>query len=94
MTQEPSVENNEAVKNVADESSEETPVMTKDEAALLALELRKRELIERLEEEARETPLGRLCRSREFWFMVFGVIFVLIMGFLIAWVARDLGYIK
>ena len=67
MTQEPSVENNDPVENVADESSGEAPVMTKDEAALLALELRKRELIERLEEEARETPLGRLCRSREFW---------------------------
>ncbi|MCQ2396132.1 MAG: hypothetical protein MJ106_00335 [Lentisphaeria bacterium] len=59
----------------------------------LIAEIKRREVLARLEEEAEESALGRLCRSKNFWYAVFGVIFFVIMGALIAWAAKDLGYL-
>lgn len=64
-----------------------------EELALESAELRKKELLQALEEENQESALGRLCRSKTFWYMVFGAVFFVVMGLLLRWVARDLGYL-
>lgn len=59
----------------------------------LIAEMKRRDVLAKFEEEAEESALGRLCRSKSFWYAVFGVIFFAIMGALIAWAAKDLGYL-
>lgn len=59
----------------------------------LIAEMKRRDVLAKLEEEAEESALGRLCRSKNFWYAVFGVIFFAIMGAIIVWTARDLGYL-
>lgn len=75
-----------------DESNNAEPAITKSEAEWLQKELRRKEVLAQLEEESRESTLGRLCRSKSFWYAVFGGIFFVVMALLLAWVARDLGW--
>ena len=70
-----------------DEISQETEPLSPEEK-----EMRKIELLRSLEEERQEGALGRLCRSKTFWYAVFGTLLLLFMGWLLLWVARDLGY--
>ncbi|MGN0867226.1 MAG: hypothetical protein ACI4SG_06075 [Oligosphaeraceae bacterium] len=66
---------------------------SEEQSAQESAEWRKKELLQALEEENQESVLGRLCRSKTFWYLVFGGIFVVVMGLLLRWVARDLGYL-
>ncbi|GEM_PF-5275978 len=74
-------------------SEEKKRELSPEQLKRLECEIRKQELLAQLEEENRDTPLGRLCRSKNFWYAIFGTIFVAIMLAMIAWAARDLGYI-
>lgn len=74
--------------SVEEKNGQATPEAQPDMLA----EMKRREVLAQLEEEAQESTLGRLCRSKSFWYAVFGVIFFAIMGALIAWAAKDLGY--
>ena len=87
--QNPAVESPEGQELTDEQKRELSPA----ELARLESEVRKQQLLAQLEEENRETALGRLCRSKNFWYAVFGSIFVFIMLALIAWAARDLGYL-
>lgn len=72
--------------------SEQTPSITPEEEKQLAAELRKQELFERLEEEGRESFFGQLTRSKTFWYAVFGILFLVIMGRILYWTGKDLGF--
>lgn len=72
--------------------SGQTPSITPEEEKQLAAELRKQELLERLEEEGREGFFGQLARSKTFWYAVFGIIFLAIMGRILYWTGKDLGF--
>ncbi len=71
--------------------SEATPSITPEEEKQLTAELRKQELIERLEEEGQESLFGQLARSKTFWYAIFGTIFFVIMGGILYWTGKDLG---
>ena len=62
-----------------------------EQKADLERELRKREVLARLEEEASDSFMGRILRSKSFWYAVFGTIFFLFMFFIVRWAARDIG---
>ena len=74
--------------------------LTPEEQAAIEEEMDKRralmdylktDVLNRLEEEHAESQLGALMRSKNFWYGVFGLIFILWMGALILWVAHDLA---
>ncbi len=71
---------------------ESSSSITPEEEKQLTAELRKQELIERLEEEGQESLFGQLARSKTFWYAVFGVLFFVIMGGLLYWTGKDLGF--
>ena len=55
------------------------------------MDMKKTALLSQLEDEATDSRFGELMRSKNFWYCVFGLIFFLWMGALIAWVAHDLA---
>ena len=55
------------------------------------MDLLKTHVLNQLEDEAADSRLGELMRSKNFWYGVFGLIFILWMGALILWVAHDLA---
>lgn len=55
------------------------------------MDMKKTALLSQLEDEAADSRLGELMRSKNFWYCVFGLIFFLWMGGLILWVAHDLA---
>lgn len=88
---------------IDDNSLEETPVaelkpveppppevqLSDEETARRAeYEQRKQELLAQLEKP--ESRFSQLARSKSFWYAVFGVMFFIIMSFIISWASRDI----
>lgn len=97
MAQEPAEQLNDKIEETKNPaglnlSEEKKRELSPEQLKRLESEIRKQELLAQLEEENRETAFGRLCRSKNFWYAIFGAIFVGIMLAMIAWAARDLGY--
>ena len=95
-------EQTEQAVNSADQPAEPQPqrVYSPEELAEIEAEMDKRRalvdmmkthVLNQLEEEATESQLGAMMRSKNFWYCVFGLIFFLWMGGLILWVAHDLA---
>ncbi|MCQ2402429.1 MAG: hypothetical protein MJ202_01715 [Lentisphaeria bacterium] len=82
----------EPQKTQAEQKPEETQKTPEEQKADLERELRKREALARLEEESRDSAMGRILRSKSFWYAVFGAIFFLFMFYIIRWAARDIGF--
>ncbi len=80
------------VKREPEPEPQRTPSITPEEEKQLAAELRKQELLERLEEEGQESFFGQLARSKTFWYAVFGILFFVIMGRILYWTGKDLGF--
>ena len=89
-----------ASANALTSQEKDEKVLSPEEQAALEDEMDKRralmdylktDVLNRLEEEHAETRLGALMRSKNFWYCVFGLIFILWMGGLILWVAHDLA---
>ena len=57
-------------------------------------DIKRQEVLNRLELESQEGRFSRLARSKSFWYGVFGTIFFFTMIALIAWAARDMGWTR
>ncbi len=87
-TEDNSPEDSTPLRLVSQESADLSPKSKSPQEKERELELRAWEIMSRYEEPS--SFLGDLCRSKNFWYAVFGGIFFAFMACLIAWVMRDL----